>query len=316
MQDLPLVSIFVQAYNTEKYIAHCIQSILELRGGYPIEIIVIDDASKDRTSDVVRQFKDPRIIFRRHDANCGTINTANEGFSLARGQFVARVDSDDAYCASFLESTIPLMLSDASLGLVYGDVALIDQEGRVSSPKGNVDRNGLPASGDEYFQLLTKNHIPAPSTLMRREALMSVLPIPSALTWGDWYLTLGIAERWKLAYVDQVLANYRIHTTNMHRSMIRDRTGETTTLRVLEMHFQGLFRREEKRRWRRKIYASSYLTYADKYFGADMAEDARRCYLAAFRLNPAYLLKPAVVRRALACCLGKATYDRLKSFWR
>src|SRR5215831_12896186 len=288
---MPPISFFVQTYNTAPFLAECIEGILRQQGNYEFEIILIDDASTDGTEQVARSFKDPRLRYIRHEKNQGAIATANEGYALCRGRFIARNDSDDRYHPNFLVKTVPVLEEDPRLGLVYGDISMIDAQGRGIGER-VVNRKNVPLRGNEFLPLLLNNYIPAPTTIMRREALQPLLPIPGDLRFFDWYLTTGITEQWDSCYVNEVLADYRIHTTNMHRSMIRDRTGEATSLKVLDRLFANGLRQEEKRRWRRHVYTATYLEYADKYFGTRMNEDARRCYRQAVALEPSCLLHP------------------------
>ena len=307
------VSFFVQAYNTEAFVGECLSSILEQRGAHDIDVLVIDDASTDRTAREVERFTDSRIEFRRHASNKGAIATANEGYLSVTGDLVVRVDSDDRLRPDFLEQAVPRLLEAPSRGLVYGDVATVDPAGRVLRPGGMIRREGRPASGDEFFPLLMENFIPAPSTMMRREALLPMLPIPSRFRFLDWYLTTGIAQSWDCCYVDAVLADYRVHSGNMHRAMILDRTGEATSLQILDRLFAEDVRRLEKSAWRQRVYARHYLTYADKYFGFGMNADARRCYLQAIVHQPALLLDANVARRLAATIVGRTVYETAKT---
>ena len=307
------VSFFVQAYNTEAFVGECLSSILEQRGSLAFDVLVIDDASTDRTAREIERIKDSRIEFRQHADNKGAIATANEGYLSVTGDFVVRVDSDDRLRPDFLEQTLPRLLESPSRGLVYGDIATVDQAGRVTRPGGLIRRDGRPASGDEFFPLLLENFIPAPATMMRREALLPLLPIPTRFRFLDWYLTTGIAQTWDCCYVDSVLADYRVHGGNMHRAMVLDRTGEATSLQILDRLFAEDARREEKACWRHRVYARHYLTYADKYFGFDMNSDARRCYVQAILRQPSLLLNPGVVRRLAATIVGRTVYESAKT---
>src|SRR5262245_52553765 len=307
------VSVFVQAYNTESYVGECLASLLAQRGGYDLELLVIDDASTDRTAREIERFLDPRIEFRQHTHNKGAIATANEGYLSVTGDFIVRVDSDDRLRPDFLEQTVPRLLEGPSRGLVYGDIATIDPAGRVTRPGGLIRRDGRPTSGDEFFPLLMENFIPAPSTLMRREALLPLLPIPSRFRFLDWYLTTGVAQTWDCCYVDAVLADYRVHSGNMHRAMVLDRTGEATSLQILDRLFAEDVRREEKAHWRQSVYSRHYLTYADKYFGFEMNADARRCYWQAVRRQPSLVLDTGVVRRLAATIVGRTVYESAKA---
>ena len=90
----------------------------------------------------------------------------------------------------------------------------------MTRPAGLIHRDSRPSAVDEFFPLLMENFIPAPSTMVRREALLPLLPIPSRFRFLDWYLTTGIAQAWECCYVDAVLADYRVHRGNMHRAMV------------------------------------------------------------------------------------------------
>lgn len=307
------VSFFVQAYNTESYVGECIQSVLDQRGTDDFEVLVIDDASTDATSREIAKFKDSRLRFVHHPDNQGAIATANEGYASVEGDAVVRVDSDDRLRPDFLLETIPRLQEDPTRGLVYGDIATIDSGGQITCAGGMVRRDGRPPAGNEFFPLLLENFIPAPSTLVRREALMPLLPIPSTFRFLDWYVTTGITERWNSFYVDEVLADYRVHSANMHYTMVLDGTGELTSAQILERLFRSPHRGEEKARWRRRAYASHYLTYADKYFGCGLNSDARRCYLQAIVHRPNLVLKPGVVRRLAATVIGRRLYESAKA---
>src|SRR5437763_1806877 len=128
--SVPRVTIFIQIYNTERFVKRAIESALALKGNYEIEVIVIDDASKDRSWEIVSSIQDPRLKVIHHDKNTGACATANEGYQLARGEFVARLDSDDVYRPDFLAKLVPLLETNPKGGLAYGDIAMIDPEGK------------------------------------------------------------------------------------------------------------------------------------------------------------------------------------------
>ena len=101
--NLPLVSIIVNVYNGERFVAECLDSVLALDGGYPLQVIVIDDASTDGTDgtdgtdEILRRYKEPRIEHIRLGTNVGAAAAVNRAFADVRGEFVARIDYDDRY---------------------------------------------------------------------------------------------------------------------------------------------------------------------------------------------------------------------------
>ena len=89
----PLVSVIVPTYNVERYVEDCIDSLISQT--YPnIEIIVIDDGSKDATVYLLNQYKD-KIKLIAHDNNKGQGARRNQGIKLAKGEYIYFVDSDD-----------------------------------------------------------------------------------------------------------------------------------------------------------------------------------------------------------------------------
>ena len=313
----PLVSFVVLSYNYARFIGDTIRSILAQEGEYTFEVVVVDDASTDNSHEVITSFSDARIRYFRHDRNQGHAATVTDGLREAKGKYVARIDSDDRYRPQYLQETIPILEAEPEVGLVYGNAAIINDDGVITALTTDVQHGGTDYRGTEYVALLEKNFICAPTIIARREAWLAALPIPEGLSFHDWWFTLQIARRWDLYYRDAVLADYRVHQSNYHTLIARNKTEESSILRLLDQLFSEPERdaalEHAKQDAKSRIYASHYLTLALKYFGAGMGVDARRCYLAAVKRRPAYLSNAAVVRQLAATFLGIATYQRLKS---
>src|SRR5580698_1497884 len=104
----PLVSFVVPSYNYARFLPDCLNGIFNQEGGYDFEVIAVDDASSDNSVEVLESFAhDPRLRIVRHERNQGHVKTVNEGLAAARGQFVARIDSDDRYRPEFLRTLLP-----------------------------------------------------------------------------------------------------------------------------------------------------------------------------------------------------------------
>ena len=91
---MPKISVIMPAYNAEAYIKEAIDSILN-QSFTDFELIVINDCSVDGTEAVVLGYSDRRIIYFKNDKNMGVAATLNRGLSAAKGEFIARMDSDD-----------------------------------------------------------------------------------------------------------------------------------------------------------------------------------------------------------------------------
>jgi glycosyltransferase involved in cell wall biosynthesis len=312
----PLISFVVPCYNYGRYLQDCLGSIFQQEGGYSFEIIAIDDASSDNTLQVLAGFQDPRLRVLRHEKNQGHIKTISQGLQESRGQFVARIDPDDRYRPCFLSETVPRFQRHPEVAFIYGDVALIDSQGRTTSEQTDKVHGGKDFKGNEFIPLLMENYVCAPTVIARREAWIETLPIPEHLAFSDWYYNLMIARRYECYYVHQILADYRVHSENHHSKVIINKTEEPSIRFLLDMIFNQKERdpalQTAKERARGRVYSAQYLTLANKYFGAGFAADARRCYLQTIRNSPKYLLSYTILRRLLATFLDANRYHELK----
>lgn len=310
MSATPVVSFVVPSYNYGRYLRACIDSILCQEGGYDLEVIVIDDASGDDSCQILQSYTDPRIRVYYHKKNKGHVDTINEGFELARGRFIARIDSDDRYRPYFLQETLSAFERIPKVAVVHANAAWIDAEGRVLEEFPYHPRGSREFTGSELLPLLKTNFLPAPTAIARREAWDDALPIPAGMGFSDWYLSLRMARERVFHYVPRSLAEYRIHGEGLHLKMILDRTEEPTVLRVLDDIFErGSF----SAKFKRSIYANQYKMLADKYFGARMMSDARRCYMKTVGLRPSAAFEAGILRRSLATLIGYKNYEALKS---
>lgn len=98
----PLVSIIIPCYNTEAFIEDAIKSAIN-QTYKNIEIIIVDDASTDKSLEIISSIKDSRIRFIHLDTNKGIANARNVGLDNAKGDYICWLDSDDMYHSSFIE---------------------------------------------------------------------------------------------------------------------------------------------------------------------------------------------------------------------
>lgn len=102
---MPRISIVIPMFNVERYIRTCIESILA-QSFKNFELIIIDDCSTDRSAEIVRSFKDPRIRFFQLAQNSGAGKSINDGIKTSRGEFVYVMDSDDAIMPETLQTLL------------------------------------------------------------------------------------------------------------------------------------------------------------------------------------------------------------------
>ena len=121
-----MISVIVPVYNGERFIGRCLRSLLhQTLSKEKYEIIVINDASKDKTSYALQLFKeDIKII--NNEKNLGLPASLNKGIISSRANFIVRVDSDDYVSIHFLEILSEFLLQNKYMNAVACDYVLID----------------------------------------------------------------------------------------------------------------------------------------------------------------------------------------------
>ena len=119
MMDQALVSILIPVYNREEFIGECIESAL-VQTFASIEIVVVDNASTDKTWEICQQFaaKDHRVRVFQNDINIGPVRNWLACVMQARGEYTKILWSDDLIHPDFLEKMLPY-LEDPCVGFVY-----------------------------------------------------------------------------------------------------------------------------------------------------------------------------------------------------
>lgn len=203
----PLVSVLMPVYNGQRYLLETVNSIL----GQDLtcfEFIIIDDGSTDRTLQILQEVaaKDKRIrILSR--ANKGLVRSLNEGLAVCRGQYIARIDSDDIAKPSRLSKQVTYLENNDCICLgSWFD--LIDQKGRfltVTKP---------PLEDEKIQQLALAGHgsICHPASMMTRKALEQVGGYDEYfIITEDLDLWLRLGEIGRLANIPESLTQYRLH---------------------------------------------------------------------------------------------------------
>ena len=218
----PKVTVIIPAYNHERFIGAAVASVLGQTHDQ-IELIVIDDGSTDNTGDIVKAITDPRLSYY-YQENQDAYNTINRGLSLATGDFVAILNSDDVYVLDRLEK---LLAAQAKSGAqcLFTDVVPIDDQGQTLLAPDfgwNIwhqkNRGFSFACQDLYTAFLKGNFMVTTSNLfMTREAVAKVGQFCSLryLHDYDYIFRMMLAFPGQVEYrAQEQLLFYRIHGGN------------------------------------------------------------------------------------------------------
>ena len=124
MESSPKISVILPVYNSELYIKETIDRVLNQTFS-DFELLIIDDCSTDKTVSIIKEYSDERICLIEKEKNSGLINSLNFGISLAKGEYIARMDGDDicllerfAKQVAFLDKNPTIILC----GTAYSDI--------------------------------------------------------------------------------------------------------------------------------------------------------------------------------------------------
>lgn len=108
--NLPFVSVIIPAYNAEAFIGRTLESVLA-QTYENIEVLVVDDGSRDRTAEIVASFaqKDSRVILLKQQ-NAGVAAARNLAIEKSRGEYIAPLDADDIWYPSKLDKQVQCIL--------------------------------------------------------------------------------------------------------------------------------------------------------------------------------------------------------------
>lgn len=230
----PLVSILVPAYNAEATLADTLQSALANSYGN-LEVVVVDDGSTDGTYAIAQEFalKDQRVrAFAQ--PHRGVSAALNHGLAEVRGEFIARLDSDDLWHPAKIGKQVKLLTADPKVALVYTFVRYIDGSGRVL-------RDAAPQrlAGYALCQCLYQGIVGGGSSVVfRRSALDSIGGYDEALSiWEDLLVHLRVAAVGAIAFVPEYLTAYRLRAT----SSSNDRDLALADWRVASRRIEATF---------------------------------------------------------------------------
>jgi glycosyltransferase involved in cell wall biosynthesis len=218
------VSICIPTYNNEKYISETLKSILN-QTYQNFEIIVTDDASSDRTVEIIESFHDPRIKIFQNIANSGITANWNHSISLATGDYIKLVCGDDILYPTCIEKQINILENDfnSTIALVTSCSDVINSRGEAILKRKSLLKPGLNSPGQVVKKCMRfgTNLIGEPVVgMFRRESLKQGLKYdgsnPYMIDLDFWFQLL---ETGKLYLVDYYLAAFRVSSESISSSL-------------------------------------------------------------------------------------------------
>ena len=209
----PKVSVITVTYNRQDFIREAIESVLT-QSFTDWELLIIDDASTDQTQSIANEYiaKDARIKYYKNDKNLGIARTRNRGLELARGEYIAPLDSDDVWLdKNKLQKQVEFLDINQDYALLGGGIMHIDAKSK------NIKKVLYPVYDSMIRNIILQfNPFPQSSLLYRKKAALECGGYSESYQISDDYdLWLKMGLKYKFTNIPQVLTGYRIHTSNI-----------------------------------------------------------------------------------------------------
>lgn len=224
--NIPLVSIRCLAYNHERFIADALDGFLNQETNFPFEIVIHDDASTDKTAEIIRKYekKYPSIIraiyeeenqYSKRDGSIGRIMNA-----ACRGKYIAYCEGDDCWTHPHkLQMQIDLMESDSKISLVHTGFTTIDENGKPIDRPQHQSFSKLSAKENELVSLYEKNHIMTLTVVVRKDVLNMDVYVKCPFKY-DYALFFSAAFLGKIKYIPLKTGAYRKVSTSLMNSKL------------------------------------------------------------------------------------------------
>lgn len=199
------VSVVMSVYNCEQYVGETIQSIIEQTFS-DWEFIIINDCSKDRSAEVIRQFDDERIIFIDNKENKGQSANLNYGISIAKGEYIARTDHDDISYPTRFEKQVKYLDEHPEVVLLGTAMRNMSETVVKDEPMVPADTPDEVAFAETYVDIF-----PHSSFMIRKKAMLeNEIRYENYSYAEDYSLQLKMLAAGKIFYLHDYLIAYRI----------------------------------------------------------------------------------------------------------
>jgi len=211
-------------YNCEAYIKESLESILN-QTMTDFEFLIIDDASIDKTVDLIRSYNDPRIRLIEKPINTGYTNSLNLGLELAKGKYVARMDGDDISLPERFAKQVAFLEENSEV-VVCGSFCYRMGENRIVYTPEKHETIKLT--------LLRENALVHPSVMMRKDALdkLSIVYDVTKEPAEDYDLWVRLLPIGKMHNLQEVLLNYRVHNNQVSKKRNEQQINSATSSKL------------------------------------------------------------------------------------
>lgn len=231
----PLVSVVIPCYNHEQFVQDAIQSVIN-QTYENIELIIIDDGSKDdsvlQIQGLITECENRFIRFEfRSRPNKGLSATLNEALEWCEGKYYSAIASDDQMLNDKTTIQLKFLENNNEFVAVFGGVQLINEKNMKLDKWLKEDR-----SYNFEDIIMHRHELPAPTQMIRLNAIKEVGGYAPKLFIEDWYMWLKLSENSNIHYISEVFSLYRQHDNNSSKRFDKMHQGRVEVLNFFKYH--------------------------------------------------------------------------------
>lgn len=227
--NTPKISVLMPVYNGEKYLREAIESITS-QVFKDFEFLIIDDGSTDKSKDVIKQYKDKRIVFIENKINLGLVATLNKGLMIAKGQYIARMDQDDISLPERFKDQVAFMDKHPDVGVCGTWIKFFgDAENIIEYPTNNDTIKS---------HLFFYNALAHPTVIIRSNFFKKYNLKYKKNAAEDYDLWQRCSFLFRIHNIPKVLLMYRISSksyTQTYKSKMGETLNEIYSQKLLEL---------------------------------------------------------------------------------
>ncbi len=287
------VSVIIPTYNRSHLLPRAVRSARA--SGADVEVIVVDDASTDDTSEVCKSLDD--ILYFRTESNVGQGAARNIGIQASTSEYIAFLDDDDLRLPKTLDLQLQVLQASPEASLVYGQVQLGDSD---CEPKEEFLLSDFP-EGDIFWKLLVRNFLLPTSVIVRKKCLLELGlfdPAPEKIGCEDYDLWLRLAEKYSAVAYREPVAIYRRPTLASGQATSDEAKVNEANKRMQALGFRLSKAIQDPEKCRqtlieiRDVESDMLIWRAHGKLGEGNSSDALRKLVSAIKLHPRRALRP------------------------
>lgn len=214
-REQPLVTVIAISYNHASYIKEALESVYSQTYSN-IELIVVDDASTDQSTEVIESgIEGKSIQFLKNDSNLGNCRSFNKAYNLSKGKYIIDFALDDLMYPMRIEKQVAVLEQSADhIGVVFSNVDIVDVNGEsvyihypVFHHKSAAEK--VP-SGDVFAAVLSQYYINPVSMMFRREVVEKLNGYDESLAYEDFDFWIRSSRIFEYYYIPEILSAKRI----------------------------------------------------------------------------------------------------------